>query len=158
MIFLTVGTLFNFDRLVESVDKAIGTGIIKDEVFAQISDGKYIPKNMEYVEILDKNEFDKKLIEADSLLSHAGMGSITMALNYDKPILVMPRLKKYGEHVNDHQLGTAIKFRDLGHVLVAVESDELPAKIEELKTFKPKPRENQADKVTERIKQFLDSL
>ena len=158
MIFLTVGTLFNFDRLVLAVDNAIENGLIKDTVFAQISDGKYIPKNMEYVDILEKEEFDQKLIESDALLSHAGMGSITMALSHNKPILVMPRLKKYGEHVNNHQLGTARKFEELGHVLVAVETEELPAKIEVLKTFKPKPRKNQADKVAERIKQYLDSL
>ena len=158
MIFLTVGTLFNFDRLVKAVDDAIAKGLITDKVFAQIGDSKYIPQNMEYVKILEKEKFDQKLIESDALLSHAGMGSITMALNHNKPILVMPRLKKYSEHVNDHQLGTARKFEVLGHVLVAVEAEELPTKIELLKTFKPKQRINQADKVAQKIKDFLDSI
>ena len=158
MILLTVGTLFNFDRLVKSVDDAISKGLITDSVFAQISDGKYVPKNMEYVKILEKEAFDEKLKQADALLSHAGMGSISMALSHNKPILVMPRLKKYGEHVNDHQLGTAKKFEELGHVLVAIEAEELPEKIKELKHFVPKQRDNQADKVAARIKAFIDAI
>jgi len=158
LIFLTVGTLFSFDRLVKAVDEAIVKGLITDTVFAQIGDGKYVPQNMDYVKILDKEKFDQKLIQADLLLSHAGIGSITMGLNHKKSIIVMPRLKKYGEHVNDHQLGTAKRFEELGHILVAVEANELPNKIEKLKTFKPKPRENQADKVAGRIKHFLNTF
>ena len=39
------------------------------------------------------------------------MGSIITAIDNNKPIVIMPRLHKYGEHRNDHQLATAHKFR-----------------------------------------------
>ena len=158
MIFLTVGTLFPFDRLVMAVDEAAGKGLIKEEVFAQIGKKSSEPKHIKYAHVLDKEDFDDKVRQASCMISHAGMGSITMALIHNKPLLVMPRLKRFGEHVNDHQVGTAKKFEELGHVVVAYREEDLPDKIESLRTFVPESRENQALEVTAKIKQFLDSL
>ena len=47
MIFLTVGTLFPFDRLVSAVDEAVGSGEITEKVFAQISEGAKPPKHID---------------------------------------------------------------------------------------------------------------
>jgi len=158
MIFLTVGTLFPFDRLVKAVDSGIGEGMVEEEVFAQIGRNGYEPKNMEYVESLDKKAFDEKVKKAVGLISHAGMGSIAMALDHNKPLLVMPRLKMYGEHVNDHQVGTAKKFEELGHILVAYTKEELPDKLQMLKHFVPKKRETQVEAVAERISDYLKQI
>lgn len=158
MIFLTVGTQFPFDRLVKAVDDACGKGLVEDEIFAQIGKASYKPVNFKYVESLDKHDFDKKIKEASCLISHAGMGTITMALEHNKPLLVMPRLAKFGEVVNDHQVDIVSQFEQLGHVLVAHTEDQLPEKIKELKTFVPKPRKNQAQLVVDRINGFLNEL
>ena len=158
MIFLTVGTLFPFDRLVEAVDNAVAKGFIKENVFAQIGKTDFEPKNLEYVEALDKDMFEQKVTKADYLISHAGIGSITTALERNKPLLVMPRMKRFKEHVNDHQVSTARKFEQLGHVLVVYSVDELPSKIKQLRTFHPKSRASQAHLVAERIAQFLKEL
>lgn len=158
MIFLTVGTLFPFDRLVRSVDHFLGQGVIDEEIFAQIGLCEYQPQNIEYVEILEKGVFDSYFRKAAGIISHAGIGTITMALDYNKPMLVMPRRKHLKEHVNDHQVATARKFEELGHVLVAYETEELPVKIEQLKTFVPRKREAQPQAVAGRIAHFLNEL
>ena len=158
MIFLTVGTLFPFDRLVKAVDITITKNNGYEKVFAQIGKTNYEPKNIEYTAILENRNFDKKISDADYLISHAGIGTITMALELNKPLLVMPRRKKFKEHVNDHQVATARKFGELGHILVAYTEEELPDKLRELKTFVPKPRENQAKAVAERISIFLNEI
>ncbi len=158
MIFLTVGTLFPFDRLVKAVDITIGKNNGYEKVFAQVGKTNYEPKNIEYTAMLESKDFDKKISDADYLISHAGIGSIMMALELNKPLLVMPRRRKFREHVNDHQVATARKFEELGHVLVAYTEEELPDKLRELKTFVPKPRRNQAKTVIDRISKFLDEL
>jgi len=158
MIFLTVGTLFPFDRLVRAVDTAVGKGLIEEDVFAQIGQSRFKPKNIRYVELLQKAVFDHYVENASSLISHAGIGTIAMALSQDKPLLVMPRMKRYKEHVNDHQVATAKKFEHLGHILAAYEVGELPGKIEQLRTFVPRKREVQPQRVVERIAQFLNEL
>jgi len=158
MIFLTVGTLFPFDRLVKAVDHAVAEGLIKQKVFAQIGRTSFKPKYMQYVEVLDKGGFDEKVAGADYLISHAGIGNIVMALNHNKPLLVMPRMKHFKEHVNDHQVATARRFEQLGHILAAYSEEELPDKLQQLKTFVPRRRENQAKAVVDRIASFLQSL
>lgn len=158
MIFLTVGTQFPFDRLVQAVDNVFDNGFIDEDIFAQIGDSSYKPRNFESVNFLDNRLFNEWIQKASSIMGHAGMGTITMALDNDKPLLVMPRLKEYGEVVNDHQIAIARKFEQLGHVLVAYEKDELPNKIKELKTFVPRERQTQHQVVAERIERFLKEL
>lgn len=156
MIFITLGTYpLPFKRLIESLDVLFGKGLIKDEVFAQLGYTDYIPKYIPYTKLLGKDEFDNTIKNASALIGHAGIGSITLALEYKKPLLVMPRLKKFHEHVNNHQLDTALKFESLGHVLVAYNEDELADKIMSLKNFVPKPRITQGDAVAQRINDFL---
>jgi UDP-N-acetylglucosamine transferase subunit ALG13 len=116
MIFLTVGTQFPFDRLVRAVDEAAGRNGFDEQIFAQVGTGSYRPKNFEAVPSLAKEIFDERLYEADSIISHAGIGTITMALEHNKPLLVMPRLARYDDVVNDHQLALAEKFEQLGHL------------------------------------------
>lgn len=156
MIFLTVGTYpLQFDRLVEAADIAVRDGLIDEEIFAQIGICNYQPKHMKYEEMLVKSEFDEYFREASSIVGHAGMGTISMALEENKPILVMARMSKYKEHVNDHQVSTAEMFEKLGHVLVAHTVDEVPQRINELKTFVPARREATPQSVSDRIVEFL---
>jgi len=158
MIFLAVGTIMPFDRLVRAVDEAIDARLINTPVFAQIGQTKLKPKNMEYASVLTKDEFDRKVTEAEFLISHAGIGSITMAGERGKRLIVMPRLKRYGEHVNDHQVATARQFGALGHILVANGADELFRKLREVGSFAPVPRMCQPDRVAHRISQLLQSI
>lgn len=158
MIFLTVGTLFPFDRLVRAVDDTVAEGLIEQPVFAQIGRTNFAPENIEYVEVIDKRAFDNKVADADYIISHAGIGSITMALENAKPLLVMPRMKRYKEHVNDHQVVTARKFEELGHILVAYDVKDFPDGIRKLKNFIPRERKVNPKPVADRICRFLNSL
>jgi len=158
MIFVTVGTQFAFDRLVKAIDDFVSYNGFKQEVFAQIGNSSYKPRSFEYVKSLNKSGFDYTMKKASSIISHAGMGTITTALDNHKPLLVMPRIRKYGEVVNNHQVAIARNFEKLGCILVAYETEELPVKIEELKTFVPRKREAQTQMVAERIARFLSKL
>lgn len=155
MIFLTVGTIIPFDRLVMAVDELVGCGVIHEDVFGQIGIGAKRPKNFEWVETLDKKLYDEITNECSSIISHAGMGSILSGLNNCKPMIVMPRLHKYGDNINDHQLPTAEKFEELGYVLAVYHQDELKEKIQLLNTFVPRKREVKIDAVIERISNFI---
>ena len=158
MIFLTVGTQFPFDRLVRSIDEVISRNGFQEQIFAQIGNTSYEPKNFRAVSSIEKELFDKHICEASCIISHAGMGTITTALEHHKPLLVMPRLKRYGEAVNDHQVTITKKFEELGHVLAAYGVKELPRKIKQLSAFVPKAREIQVHFVVQRISEFLNEL
>lgn len=157
MIFLTVGTQFPFSRLVKAVDDAVGENGFNERIFAQIGSDSYRPRNFKAVTTLDKADFDKHFCEADSIISHAGMGTIMMAMEHRKPLLVMPRLKEYGEVVNNHQLAITDKFEQLGYLLVAHRVEDIPVKLEMLRSFVPRERRPKAEVVAERIAAFLEN-
>lgn len=104
MIFVTVGTHYlGFERLIKKMDQI--TSRIDEEVIAQIGSTKYIPKNMTYFTFIeDENEILELYKKARIIVSHAGAGSILTILKYNKSLIVVPRLKKFNEHIDNHQL------------------------------------------------------
>lgn len=131
MIFITIGTQEPFDRLIKAMDEI--AGLYKNKEFvAQVSNTNYVSNNLKTVEFLEPAEFEKLFNEAELIVSHAGMGSIISALTKRKPILVVPRLMKYREHRNEHQLATAKKMEQLGYIRVAYDTDELKDKVMEI--------------------------
>ena len=158
MIFLTVGSMFPFDRLVRSVDEMLGHKLIDGDIVAQIGNGLYEPKHMTFDRYVEKSEYDEKVAAATMLIGHAGAGTIALALRHRKPLLVVPRLKQYKEHVNDHQVVTARKYENLGYVLVAYDMQAIPEKLHALQTFLPQPRETRPQDMARRIGAFLNAL
>lgn len=124
MIFVTVGTQMPFDRLIRLIDEWAGENG-RDDVFTQAGPTEFKPEHIFLTPFLDAETFKKKVEEADVIVAHAGMGSIISALQGGKPIVIMPRLEKLGEHRNDHQVATAKRFKEMGNVFVAMDENEL---------------------------------
>ena len=134
MIFVSVGTQIGFDRLVKAIDESDIPS--EHEVFAQIGDGEYIPKNFEYARMLDGKEYRRRVRESSALISHAGMGNILSSLTAQKPIIVLPRLARLGEHRNDHQLATVRHFKEIEGCFVAKTERDIEALVKEVSSFK----------------------
>jgi len=131
MIFVTIGAQEPFDRLIKAMDEI--APMLRTEVVAQVSRTAYQTKHMKAHEFLTPKEFDSLFSQADLIVSHAGMGTIISALVKGKPILVVPRLARYGETRNDHQLATARMFEQLKYVQVAYDDEqELKSKLHTL--------------------------
>lgn len=141
MIFVTVGAQLPFDRLIKAVD--VWAGQHRDtEVFAQTGKGKYRPVYIEYSEFLSPAEFDSRVDAADFLIGHAGMGTIITAIEYAKPLLVMPRDAALGEHRNNHQMDTVKHFAPRQHFNIAYNEKDVGGQIdillENCKKYTPK--------------------
>ncbi len=116
MIFVTVGTHEQgFDRLIEFIDNL---GL--DNVFIQIGYSKYIPKNTKYTKFLSFSEFNKYMENADVIITHGGPSSFMKAISLGKQPIVVPRLKKYNEHVNNHQLEFCNKVVSKGYNMIVL--------------------------------------
>jgi len=131
MIFVTVGTDMPFDRMVKVIDHWAGENC-RDDVFAQIGEGGWEPKNIEFKNFLQPPEFSDLFQKARVIISHAGMGTILSALHFQKPILVMPKQASLGEHRNEHQTATARRMMETGGVHVAFNEAELRDKLDHL--------------------------
>jgi UDP-N-acetylglucosamine transferase subunit ALG13 len=130
VIFVTVGTQLAFDRMIEAVDQWAGRS--GAEVFAQVGPGTYLPQHLEHKAFIAPAECQERMLAADAIVAHAGMGTILGALELGKPLLVMPRWASLGEHRNDHQVATARRFGELGRVTVAADERELAQRLDEL--------------------------
>ena len=145
MIFVCVGSRkYPFDRLFVKLDKMCETGQIKEEIFAQIGTSTFKPKRFKYKEFLSPEEFQEKINEADIVITHGASGSIMKALNAGKKVIAVTRLKKYGEHINDHQIQNNEAFASNKYVLAVYEMEELDKAIEKIYngTADLKPWEN----------------
>jgi UDP-N-acetylglucosamine transferase subunit ALG13 len=113
MIFITLGSQkFQFNRLLIAVDELIDNGVIKEEVFAQTGYSDYKPRNYCFKKFLDREEFADYEVKADIVITHGGTGAIIGAVKKGKKVIAVPRLAKYGEHVDDHQLQLIAQFKN----------------------------------------------
>lgn len=129
MIFVTVGSVDPFDRLVRAVDEWAGSRG-RTDVFAQIGRSRYEPQHIEAVQFLSPAEFRERVRAARLIVAHAGMGSIIAALEVGRPIIVMPKWAHLGEHRNDHQVATAKRFGEKQGITVANDEKDLIVKLE----------------------------
>lgn len=137
MIFVTVGTVDPFDRLVQAVDDWIAEQSIAIKAIAQIGTGSYRPTHCEFVDFLSPREYQDIFSQARLIVSHAGMGTIITALEYNKPILIMPKRASLGEQRNEHQLATARRFRRSAHLRVAEDTTQLRIALNDYFTESP---------------------
>ena len=158
MIFLTVGSALPFDRLVKLVDQAILLGSVSEPVFAQIGAGGYTPRAMNYRRFLSAKEYKSKICEASSIVSHAGIGTISAGLGLNKPMLVMPRRREYDEIVDDHQLKTARIFSEAGHLMWFESAEDFVDRVNRLHGFAPKVRQPNREGLAGDICRYLQDL
>lgn len=139
MIFVTLGTQkFQLNRLLKEIDFLIEKNVIEDEVFAQIGHSTYEPKHFKYEKMMSQSDFHKKIRECNVLISHAGVGSTLNGLKFGKKIILYPRLAKYGEHIDDHQLDLANKYYELGYCLLCDEKHSLEDCLKQVENFESK--------------------
>ncbi|WP_408071371.1 PssE/Cps14G family polysaccharide biosynthesis glycosyltransferase [Butyrivibrio sp. JL13D10] len=125
MIFVSVGTQkFQMDRLMKQVE--ILAARMPDKKFVvQYGNSTYIPKNCECHQFMDRELFSKCIDESELLILHGGVGTIMQGLKHNKPIIVVPRLKEYHEHVDDHQMEAAWALKHFKCVLICMNVEYL---------------------------------
>ncbi len=120
-----------FDRMVRAVD-GWAHERKRTDVFAQIGPTRWKPQTIEWTTFLSPTEFVSRVKAADAIVSHAGMGSILTAMQYGKPILIMPRRGDLQETRNDHQVATAERFGERQGISVAMDENELVARLDQV--------------------------
>ena len=131
MIFVTVGSVLPFDRLIRAVDEWAASRN-RSDVFAQVGRSRYRPRKIAYTSLLVPWEFRRRVVEADLVVAHAGVGTILTALELEKPLLVMPRRAALREHTSDHQVEMAKRFGLECQVSVAYDEAALMQKLDSI--------------------------
>lgn len=129
MILVTVGTPQQpFDRLVKAADEYAAQ--TAETVVIQAGTTTYEPKHANYFRWTTFQDMERLTQEARIVVAQASAGAIILALKFGKPVIVVPRLSKFGEHFNDHQSQLALALKERGQAEVA--DDITPAGLKQI--------------------------
>jgi UDP-N-acetylglucosamine transferase subunit ALG13 len=118
-VVVTVGTLdFSFRRLWNRLKEILPAQV---DVLVQAGPDS---SRMSWPEatvkgMIPPDELGAMMADADVVVAHAGIGSALMAFEAGKVPILVPRMKKYGEHVDDHQIQIAQQFAGRGIAVMA---------------------------------------
>lgn len=102
MVFVTVGTQKqDFSRIFKLVENS--KELQNEEINAQVGYSNFKSEKINVFNFVDPVIYSEMVENAEIVICHGGVGSIFDALLKKKKVIAVPRLKKYGEHVNDHQ-------------------------------------------------------
>ncbi|MGB9980273.1 PssD/Cps14F family polysaccharide biosynthesis glycosyltransferase [Methanobacterium sp.] len=125
-ILVITGMHSGFERLVKKMDEIAGK--IDEKVIIQTGNTDYEPKYVEHFKFKDYEEI-KELIKGAKVTICPGAMTILDSLVVGTPVITVPRLEQYGEHLNDHQLTFAKKLEEIGYVKIIEDVNQLETTI-----------------------------
>jgi UDP-N-acetylglucosamine transferase subunit ALG13 len=125
------------------------------EIIAQTGNGAYRARAMKAVPFVEPEQYDRYSREADLLIAHAGIGSLLTAMEYSKPIIIMPRRAELGEHRNDHQMATVRRFAHVPGVRIAGNETDLAAALLEAKSVGVPPVASRPTELIASLQTFM---
>ncbi len=156
MIFATVGTHHQpFDRLVHAVDRVARE--TDEAVVVQAGCSTVRPQRAQAFAYAPLAEIEAYMRAARVVVAHAGAGTLMTALRVARALVVMPRRRQYGEHVDDHQLELADALAQRGLAIVVHDAESLAPAIEQAPALVPGTA-GQAPALVEALRQVLRDL
>ena len=159
MILVTLGTQDKkFYRLLYELERLKEKNIISEEIIVQAGcSSDFKSKYMKIFDLIPMDDFSKLMKKCSLLITHGGVGSIVDGLKNDKKIIAVARLKKYGEHTNDHQIQIIENFSNMGYILPLYDISKLEKMINKAKTFKPRKYISNTDNMINLVDELINS-
>jgi UDP-N-acetylglucosamine transferase subunit ALG13 len=126
VIFATVGShpTYRFDRFLGALESLPG-----DELVVQHGPGPPPPNATRAVPWMTFAEIVDHMERAERVISHAGAGTILCAARAGQTPVVLPRLQRFGETVDDHQLELARRLAEDGRLVLVEDESNLAAAV-----------------------------
>lgn len=145
--FVSVGNAVQpFDRLLDAVAALARDGHLSMPVSVQYGSAKFSCDACRSVAFLDMEQFAAHIRDATVVILHGGAGSIIHACQAGKVPIVMPRLSKFGEHVDDHQLEFVCELDRLGKVVMVGDQQELTVAVAQVQAAETSSAEEKVKK------------
>ena len=126
MIFVTLGTqAYPFDRLLSGLEG------VEEELIVQAGPSTRRPAGALWFDYLDYTPLLEYVRQARIVVAHAGIGTVMTVVAEGKRPVVVPRLRRYGEAVDDHQVPIARRLADAGLVRLVEDPETLAAALVE---------------------------
>ncbi len=156
LILVVLGTHeLPFTRLLEEVERLKREGFITEEVVVQAGHTKFDSNLLKIKPFVNYEVMDQLMEDARLVITHAGTGSVISALKKGKKVIAAARLKKYGEHNDDHQLQLMSIFLEQKHILSWGEGEDLGKIIQETESFQPEPFQSGKERMFTILSNFI---
>ena len=139
-----------------------------DRLLNAILESKFVKKNDVYVQlgytkgtyqgINCQEELNHQIKIADLIITHAGVGAIVSSLKQKKRTIVVPRLGKYKEQNNDHQVQIMERFNNQGYIIPCNDLSKLDEIVNNAYTFEPKEYKTEKQGIIDEITSFINML
>ncbi len=136
MILGLTGTHIPFDRLISALDQI--SQKYNEDIVIQSGQSEFKSKHSEIFQFKPRHEIQRLIETAEIIISHGGAGAIREALKANKPLIIIPRLKQYNEHCNNHQLEITEHFSLKGALKMCTDTKDLWKLICEIRSKKIK--------------------
>jgi UDP-N-acetylglucosamine transferase subunit ALG13 len=122
MILVTVGVSpFPFDRLLEAVHRLE----LEEPLVVQHGASSVRPAAATCADFMPLETLVEHIRLARAVVMHGGIGSIMVALAAGKRPLVVPRLARFGETVDDHQVSSSRRLAQAGLITLVQDPADL---------------------------------
>ena len=91
------------------------------------------------------------------IITHAGTGVIVNGVKKGKKVIAIPRLSKYGEHVDNHQIQLIKEFSELNFIEPVYEIDKLDEALDKTQNKKYKRYVSNTEKIINSIEFFIEN-
>ena len=126
MIYVTTGTHpIPFDRLIAAMEAFART--TSEEVIIQAGASEIAIQYAKHLTFISWDDSRRYIQSARVVVAQAGVGTLIDAISVNARIIIWPRLGRYGEAANDHQLEIANVLNEQGRVLMVNSAEELTA-------------------------------
>jgi UDP-N-acetylglucosamine transferase subunit ALG13 len=105
-VFVATGTGPSFERLLAAIRPIVGDPAY--ELFVQRGAGGPLFPELPGADFISRPEFAQRLLWADVVIAHGGAGTVYEAYLAGHTPIIVPRLARHSEVVNDHQLELAV--------------------------------------------------
>ena len=123
MIFVAVGTVHGFERLIRLIDHwAEGQA---EPVVAQIGLTRFEPRHCTWFRFAPPRLMYEHIEKSRAVVTHAGVGMVLDVLDRRRKLVIVPRLAGLREHIDDHQLELANELTDQGLATIIRDQTEL---------------------------------
>ncbi len=154
-IFVTLGTQKQpFTRLLSYLEEME----IDESIIVQNGNTIFESKKMKFLGFITREEMQKEIRKADLIITHGGGGSIFEALQLQKKVICVPRRKRYGEHINDHQMEIVLYLSQKKYIILCEEKESLKAAISNINNIKLKKYEPHIETFVDHMEKIVDDL
>lgn len=115
MFLVTVGKeQYQFNALMQWIEILIQYRIINEDVIVQYGASSYVPDGARAYRYLADADFLNLVDSASLIISHCDENIAQLLEDRDTPYVLVPRLQRFGEYADNHQMDVADEFENRG--------------------------------------------